>query len=346
MRSKIIVISIVTLLISRPTQVWSQQLNDKLGYIKKYYRSYNKPVNKSRAKYYVTNRNELIDAFKKIKSGECIYIADNASINVSGLKYLTLPPRTIIASGRNSTKPGGLLYSDSANTSPLLYINGDNVRITGLRIKGPDTAVNKLKMRALGAQGKYYSIPTSNAIVANNRNKLEIDNCELWGWTQAAIFLRNGARGNLIHHCYIHHNQRDGLGYGISLDSATAKIYNNVFEWNNHSVAATGKKGTSYEAFQNVILHSYPETHIFDMHGGKDRRDGTDIAGDSVFIHNNIIYSNSKLFAIRGKPIYKFKIYNNIFVNGTQNFRNLENLKQYKFMQINGNSIKYNELKK
>ena len=82
-----------------------------------------------------------------------------------------------------------------------------------------------------------------------------------------------------IHHNNIHHCQRSGLGYGVALDEADAIIEANLFDWCRHAIAGTGSPGTSYEARYNIHLEN-ASSHCFDMHGGGDRGDGTNIAGD------------------------------------------------------------------
>ena len=311
---------------------------DKLGYMAKYYQSTNNfsRMFKTGNKFTVATRDELIDALRKAKSGDVVYITDNAVINMSGVKYLSVNSGVTLASGRISgLKKGALLYSDSL-VNNVFYINGDNVHITGITFRGPDTSRNEAQMQALASQKKFYAVPTSDCIECKFNN-LEVDNCELYGWTHAAIYLRLGARNAKIHNNYIHHNQRQGLGYGIALDSATAVIYNNVFEWNNHSVTGTGRKGTSFVAYQNIVLNSLPDSPVFDMHGGKDRKDGTDIAGDSVVLYSNVIYSTSKIFGVRGTPVYRYKIYNNTFINGKVNYQSVRSLNEHRFIDTYGN---------
>ena len=50
------------------------------------------------------------------------------------------------------------------------------------------------------------------------------------------------------------------------------------------------------------------------MHGGSDRKDGTEIAGERILIHHNT-FLNPKVrpIALRGKPSDKAEIYNNWF---------------------------------
>jgi hypothetical protein len=52
------------------------------------------------------------------------------------------------------------------------------------------------------------------------------------------------------------------------------------------------------------------------MHGGKDRKDGTDIAGSWARIHHNIVeYVFFPAVEIRGTPIDGIEIYENQFQN-------------------------------
>jgi len=84
-------------------------------------------------------------------------------------------------------------------------------------------------------------------------------------------------------------NQRNGLGYGVSHGygkNISSLVECNLFDYNRHSIAGTGVPGNSYEARNNVELGA-SLSHNFDMHGGKGRRDGTDIAGTKILIHHN-----------------------------------------------------------
>jgi hypothetical protein len=169
-------------------------------------------------------------------------------------------------------------------------------------------------MRKLYKEGRYYSIPNSDGIISTHPN-LEVDNCELWGWSHAGIFLKRGALKAHIHHNNIHHNQRSGLGYGVCLDQADALIEANLFDWCRHQIAGTGRPGTSYEARYNLVLEN-ANGHSFDMHGGRDRKDGTDIAGDTINIHHNTFRATSvRAFVIRGRPQQSAQIHHNWFLH-------------------------------
>lgn len=273
---------------------------------------------------------ELKKALKDAKSGAVIYLNDLTVFDLSDSTPLSIPSDVTICSGRGKNKStGALLISTRLNTAPMIHIPGNNVRISGLRIKGPDShAINVKELNKAKAlikrktpkekidetAFKVYGIPNSNGIQLRGKN-VSIDNCEIYGWSHAGIFAREGSTSN-IHHNYIHHNQRYGLGYGICLDGGYAHIRANLFDYNRHAIAGTGTSGTSYTADYNVALaNSTLQGHIFDMHGGNDRRDGTTLAGDSVHIANNLFFvKTGPAIRIRGIPKYNSNISDNQFI--------------------------------
>ena len=281
--------------------------------------------------YRVSTADELRDALAKVQSGAIIYVEEDADIDCTSLVFaedlaFEIPEGVTLAGNRGANgSRGAVIYSDALATNPLIRAAGPNVRITGLRIRGPDPKrrldhhrrayADPAKKDDRKAQSKYYySLPCSNGICTEHSG-LEVDNCELSGWSHAAIYLPSG-KDHHIHHSYIHHNQRAGLGYGVSLgygSESVALIEYNLFNYNRHSIAATGKPGNAYEARHNVeIEHSL--SHMFDMHGGRDRRDGTDIAGDWLKIHHNTFRCTQvRAVAIRGVPAQQAEIYGNWF---------------------------------
>ena len=116
----------------------------------------------------------------------------------------------------------------------------------------------------------------------------------------------------------IHHCQRYGLGYGVLMQMGYARIRGKLFDYNRHAIAGTGEAGTSYTADFNVCLpHSTLQGHIFDMHGGTDRKDGTTTAGDSIKINNNLFFVKEKTspaIRVRGIPRFNSSVYNNTYV--------------------------------
>ena len=138
---------------------------------------------------------------------------------------------------------------------------------------------------------------------------MEVDNCELAGWSHGAISLKAGD-GHHIHHNFIHHNQYNGLGYGVSHDQAFSLIEYNLFNYNRHSLAGTGRSSSGYEARHNIELGE-SLSHCFDMHGGRDRKDGTKVAGTWMKVHHNTFLAPKTAVVIRGVPEEQAEIYNN-----------------------------------
>ena len=246
--------------------------------------------------FIVKTEDELIDALAKAKAGQVVYIDDNVELDFTlrammEKLVLQVPEGVTLASSRgNNGSKGALIFSDHFDTRPLIKAGGPKVRITGIRLQGPDPRNRWDEIPKLidkGGQELYYKFPVSEGIQCAFPN-LEVDNCEISGWSHAGIAIVAGASNAHIHHNYIHHCQRRGLGYGVCVDSCEALIESNIFEHCRHSVAATGAPGTAYEACNNII-EEYGILSSFDMHGGGDRGDGTNIAGDWIKIHHNTL---------------------------------------------------------
>lgn len=189
----------------------------------------------------------------------------------------------------------------------LLEIVASNVKIKGLRIIGHDTIV--------GEEPYFPAVTTGIAI--KNKNGLNIEKCEIAGWSYGGIYIFNSvnniARGN-----YIHHNRRSGLGYGIVLHNESftptnVQISCNYFEYNRHDIAGSGNEGLSYEAAYNIVGPEGVEgQHRFDMHGKNGNLET--VAGTKILIHNNNFLSeNSIAIRISGIPEEGAWIYSNNF---------------------------------
>ena len=138
--------------------------------------------------------------------------------------------------------PGGLIRSDTFATSPLIRVTGADARVTGLRLQGPNPRQclehhSRAFREGHGGHGYYYKFPTSDGI-ETREPRLRVDNCELAGWSHGAVYLAGGD-GHRVQHCFIHHNQYQGLGYGVSHDRAESLIEGNLFDANRHSIAGS-----------------------------------------------------------------------------------------------------------
>ena len=264
--------------------------------------------------YHVTTAEELLAALEQATPGQTIYVADNAEIDLTGKQKIVIPGGVTIASGRGKgDSQGGMIFSNKQDTRPLFLTGGDNVRLTGLRLRGPDPKRRAYQLDRLEKEGRYWSLPCAGGIFTTHA-ALEVDNCEFWGWSNMAIRLKRGSTKAYIHHNYIHHNQRYGMGYAVGIFEGQGIIEANLFDWLRHCIGASGRVGERYEARYNVVLeHVYSQS--FDMHGGWDRNDGTNIAGDWINIHHNTVNTTWQWsVVIRGIPTEAAYIHHNRFM--------------------------------
>lgn len=269
----------------------------------------------------VKDLDALLDALSKAKAGQVVFIPGETEIDLTARIYieqlvLEVPGGVTLAGERgHDGSRGAILTSDALKTPVVIRPTGPDVRITGLRIRGPNPKRYLAHhRRAFGPGGGgheyYYKFPTSDGI-RTEQPRLEVDNCEISAFGHAGTYLMNG-EDHHVHHNFIHHCQYNGLGYGVSHNTASSLIEYNLFDWNRHSIAGTGRPGNSYVARHNVELGT-SLSHCFDMHGGRDRKDGTDIAGTSIEIYNNTFRAPQTPVVIRGVPQEGCDVHNNWF---------------------------------
>ena len=276
----------------------------------------------------VTSIDELVAALAKAQPGEVVYLDPAGDYDCTTLVYaeqfvIGIPEGVTLASNRGvNGSRGAVIYCDNFATRPLIRALGTSVRLTGIYLRGPDPKRrlehHKRSFNAERGDSKvqhqyYYKFPVSEGI-DTKFSGMEVDNCEVSGWSHAGIHISDG-RDHHIHHCYIHHNQMNGLGYGVSHGygtEAVSLIEYNVFDANRHSIAGTGKPGNAYEAANNVEL-GVSLSHCFDMHGGSDRGDGTNIAGDWMKVHHNTFRAPVRAIHVRGVPQQEAEFHHNWF---------------------------------
>jgi hypothetical protein len=248
----------------------------------------------------VTTYDELASALEIAKAGDVVFVPEDVHIDMSDKPELPIPGQVTLAGGRGSgSGDGGMIFSDSLDTPGLFRTDGDFVRITGLRIRGPFDKRDRVDRTSNGIETTHFG--------------LEIDNCEIWAFSVAATRFGIGASRGYVHHNYIHHNQRGGLGYGVSINGGTVLIEANLFDWCRHHIASSGAPGSGYEARYNVCLEN-ANGHLFDMHGGRDRGDATDIAGDWMNVHHNTFKAvDVRSLVIRGVASQGSRIHHNWF---------------------------------
>jgi hypothetical protein len=241
-----------------------------------------------RVKFIVDTRDELLSALQSARSGDVIYVEGNANIDMSGHFNIQVPAGVTIASNRGENGAAGgrifqirLSNDQAADWTPMFKAAGQNVRITGLRIEGPDKTTGSVGQTRLGIFSSY-------------RN-LEVDNCEIWGWSGAGVSLYGTGgsdmqSGGYVHHNYIHHCQMNGLGYGVVVSGgSTSLVEANYIDYCRHAIAGSGLPGDGYEARYNICGPNFIASYAyqFDMHGTPDPSGSGTMAGDIIKIHHN-----------------------------------------------------------
>ena len=246
----------------------------------------------------VAGREELVAALEEARPGQVIFVPSGAEIDLSGRRTLAIPTGVTLAGtrGRNGC-PGARLFTTTFGR--MFIAAGDDIRLTGLRFEG--------------AYGGRERIAGSSTFLLVDHYNTRVDNCEIYNFNVSGIGVSRGAFRTRIHHNFIHHCQRDGLGYGVSVHGGgDVRIIANKFDDCRHHVACTGAPGTGYEAAWNLIMENATGSHL-DMHGGRDRGDATDVAGDWMHVHHNTFLNPLVHVGIRGRPSDGAAVHNNWF---------------------------------
>lgn len=267
--------------------------------------------------YVVTTAEELSAALSKAQAGQVVYVATDASIDLTGKAGLIIRSGVTLAGNRGYLGSAGpLLYCDEFNTNGLFNMLGAGARITGLRLQGPDGEVGP----------SAYFRPNSTAISVSG-NQVQVDNNEIYNWSYGGVSVVSGAQNVHVHHNYIHHVQRNGLGYPVVVNTGSALIEANIFDYYRHAIAGTGYIGCAYEARYNLV-RSHATSHAFDMHGGADfcpkrgagrcTEEEQYMAGEYVVIHHNTFeVTSQRAILLRGVPLQRTEVHDNWFYHPT-----------------------------
>jgi Right handed beta helix region len=184
----------------------------------------------------------------------------------------------VLRYGTNAKRSSGATFIEMpCPGDPLDPNSGDGARILGFRVFGPNFADHHTSEIGINIRGCH---------------DVEIANMEVAGWGGSAIRVDDSDHFKdiptqepsvlfiRIHDNYVHHNQHStsdhtSLGYGVVVSTgAFAQIYQNVFDYNKHSITAAGKAG-GYNALYNLILKGggfqdsffERDIHVVDAHG-------------------------------------------------------------------------------
>ncbi|TMQ30028.1 MAG: VCBS repeat-containing protein [Nitrospirae bacterium] len=278
----------------------------------------------------------FVDVVNNATWGTVIEVDPSASINLSpdrdiNFSYLSIPEGVTIRGNRRGTNPGPELRT-LRTPGKMLEIAGNDVRITGLRLKGPSRETDKDQPGATGILAPDQYLRTI------------IDHNDISDWTLEAVQVSTNVRNqrcedprSLPHNVHVarnflHHNRMQNNGYGVASYGAFPLIEGNTFVSNRHAIAAGGEAGTKYRAWYNLVLSDAPaqvyagiplhHTHDFDVHGtGKLTLAGVKelsggfggTAGDYFEIaRNTILGTNRKNFNLRGDPCYLAEFHHNV----------------------------------
>ena len=274
-------------------------------------------------KYRVSTKDQLLSALTSAQAGDVVFVQGDAVIDLTGTWGHVIPAGVTLASdrGKNGSAGAKIIRHRVSPTAEntwdqvqLFTVGGDNVRITGLRFEGPDSVQDKNSEDETGIRPKI-------GIKAVGRTGLEVDNCELYYWSDSAINLENydnPSADAYIHHNYMHHCHARGYGYGVSVYGGYALIEANLFDYTRHAICADGYPDEKYEARYNIHLGHGNAIggHHFDVHAypPDDEETVDSIAGYEYKIHHNTFeLTELPCIGIRALPKKGVWIDHNIF---------------------------------
>lgn len=252
----------------------------------------------------VTSISELVIALQKVKPGQVIYLPDGVQIDLTAHTPLVLPMGVTLAGTRGVKNSLGALIISKHPSGALFSTGGNHVRVTGLRFEG--------------AYGGTDRIAINSSFMSIGHYSCEVDNCEIYNFNKVGIGVSSNAMKAHIHHNYLHHIQLGGFGYAVFTEASDTRVIANRFDHGRHFIASSGKPGCGYEAAYNIVGPN-STSHQFDMHGGRDRGDNTNIAGDWLHIHHNTFEGKHRHITIRGVPSQRAEIHHNWFSAPSKN---------------------------
>jgi hypothetical protein len=252
---------------------------------------------------------KLIEAAKQPNT--TIWIPDTVTLNMTGYSDINIAPNVRIASNRHlGGRKGGIIRFDKYER--LFIVPQRTARVTGLRLKGPQTT--------------YQDFPTDDATYAHAAYGIWfkgqsgiVDNCEMFGWPGYAIGAgtTDAATQMWIHHNDIHHNQLGGLGYGLESLNGMSLVEWNYFSHYRHVVSGYGYKTNGYEFRCNVVGPPSPDPSRFacDMHRLGEQPNfppSNQQAGKYINVHHNVFeLIRDNAMSISGIPTMYARFVNN-----------------------------------
>lgn len=271
--------------------------------------------------------------------GSVIQIHPDLAIELTGSEEFVVPSGVTIRGSRRGLQQGALLTSegDPDGGTQHLWTNGGFVRVTGVQLVGP-TRDKSTELRQSG----IIAVKNPDSTTPDAFGDTIVDHNRLSGFPSAAIEAAGASAADWacppppdvvrpesvqVVRNFIHHNTREGLGYGVVVGSdGLADIVGNTFMMNRHAIAADGMAQTRYRAWFNLVLSNVPsygtfesrEQADFDMHGSdKSSHHTGGIGGGEVEIaRNTFLGSDRKNYDLRGRPCGLNRFVNNVSEQG------------------------------
>jgi len=294
---------------------WIYPLGGGAGY------STSRIYNQSDATHVITSgmtADQFISTVSNAKAGDIIFIPSTVTVDLTNRYRIPIPAGVTICGDRGDAgSTGGTIYrdhhrsddwNDTTWSHQFTFLVADNVRVTGLNVVCTDMEEDE----PLEALGKAFRV----AFYMNTGCSMELDNCEVYGWSYSGILTLAGGF-QYMHHNYMHHCHARGFGYCLTLQgvNAYALVIANVFDWTRHALSTTGDPTQNWEACYNTHLGHGNAIggHHFDSHGYASG--GVTWANGLIYWHHNTFLRPGAdyLYAarIRGKPyIWAYLLYN------------------------------------
>jgi FG-GAP-like repeat len=276
-----------------------------------------------------------------------VFIPSNTTIGLGSLRELPVKSCVQILGTRHATDPGPLLYTDDKTEPyPLFLVTGHDARIKGVRLRGPSNGDRSASQELV--TGIMVQVDAGLGLGGN----VAIEGNEAWFWTGSAVYVLGQVprvespaevpagtpvmtfdQAGLVRVARnsLHHNSRDGSGYGVNVShGAYATIEGNVFDYNRHAIASGGQPYTGYVARYNYVLEGgYTESGYwnqhFDVHGTGDGGYGS-VAGERYDVVLNTFRGEQdyplglgletrRAFLLRGTPTVGAFFHHNVLVH-------------------------------
>lgn len=266
---------------------------------------------------------QFVNAVQNAHWGAVIEVDPSVSLDMTAFSNILIPAGVTIRGDRRGTLMGPELFANYTQDATLLEVNGSEVRVTGLRLRGPSRSTDD-------------GPPYTNGIQTHDRFTTIVDHNDISDWTVSAVNVANDdirdhrdplsrPQNVRVARNFLHHNQHGGLGYGVVAGhNAFPFIEGNTFLSNRHAIAADGRDYTGYRAWFNLVQFPAPgygiTNHVeqdFDMHGQLDTcgQHCGGIAGEYVEIARNTFLGGNRVnFRLRGTPTYLADFHDNVLV--------------------------------